>query len=269
MTPPRFGRLALVGWVAVVAAVGAGLRWAGDGALAPPPLTEPGTWGAWLGGRGPVVAAIALLRLGALAGLWYLVAATSVGLILRMARFDGLVRVADRLTVAPVRRLLVAVVGLSFASGVSPALAVARATPAPAAVVYQLPTSTATTTTTTTTAASPPPPPTLTMRLLPSPADDPPVPADPVAAPSPAPAVPPPAGRANATTWTVQPGECFWSIAEDVLTRAWGRAPSDAEIVPYWRTLIERNRSLLADRTNPDLIFPAQVFTVPAPPPAT
>ena len=71
---------------------------------------------------------------------------------------------------------------------------------------------------------------------------------------------------ASPATWTVVPGECFWSIAEDVLTRAWGRAPTDAEIVPYWRTLIEANRGSLADRANEDLIFPAQTFVVPPPP---
>jgi nucleoid-associated protein YgaU len=50
-----------------------------------------------------------------------------------------------------------------------------------------------------------------------------------------------------------------------VLASAWGRPPSDAEIVPYWRQLIEVNRAVLADRDNPDLIFPGQLFTVPAP----
>jgi len=44
-----------------------------------------------------------------------------------------------------------------------------------------------------------------------------------------------------------------------------GALPTDAEIVPYWRRLIEANRSELAHRDNPDLIFPAQVFVVPAP----
>lgn len=75
--------------------------------------------------------------------------------------------------------------------------------------------------------------------------------------------------RATPTTWTVKPGQCFWSIAEDVLRTARGRAVTDAEIVPYWHTLIEKNRSRLADRSNPDLIFPGQVFAVPAPGPAS
>jgi nucleoid-associated protein YgaU len=65
--------------------------------------------------------------------------------------------------------------------------------------------------------------------------------------------------------WTVTSGECFWSIAEDVLASHLGRSPSDAEIVPYWQRLIEANRHELAQRDNADLIFPAQIFVVPAP----
>ena len=62
-------------------------------------------------------------------------------------------------------------------------------------------------------------------------------------------------------------GDCFWTIADDLLHRAWGRAPTDAEIVPYWLRLIEANRAELADPGNADLIFPGQVFAVPTPPP--
>ncbi len=86
-------------------------------------------------------------------------------------------------------------------------------------------------------------------------------------APATAPAPVPAPAQVAGETWRVQPGECFWSIAEDVLTRSRNRPPSDAEIVPYWRALIEANRAALADRANPDLVFPGQVFTVPAVPP--
>jgi nucleoid-associated protein YgaU len=108
------------------------------------------------------------------------------------------------------------------------------------------------------------------MRLLPA-ADAPAT--GPASAPVSSPAAPAVAARPDpsvpvgaVTTWTVRPGECFWSIADDVLTAAWGRPPTDAEIVPYWHTLIDANRAVLADRSNPDLIFPGQVFTVPAVP---
>ena len=68
--------------------------------------------------------------------------------------------------------------------------------------------------------------------------------------------------------YTVVSGDCFWTIADDLLHLAWGRAPTDAEIVPYWLRLIEANRAELADPRNADLIFPGQTFTIPTPPPA-
>ncbi|MGH9179982.1 MAG: hypothetical protein ACRD0N_15730, partial [Acidimicrobiales bacterium] len=74
---------------------------------------------------------------------------------------------------------------------------------------------------------------------------------------------PPPGTR----TWEVRPGQHFWAVAERVLAEAWqGAAPTDAEVGPYWRTLVEANRSVLRDPDNPDLLFPGQVITVPPPP---
>jgi hypothetical protein len=67
------------------------------------------------------------------------------------------------------------------------------------------------------------------------------------------------------STWVVMPGEHLWGIATAVLRDAWGRAPSDAEVVPYWRALIER-RSALVEPANADLILPGQRFTLPAVP---
>ena len=170
-----------------------------------------------------------------------------VGVASRALRADGLVAIADRLTVPAVRRLLAATAGLTLAAGISPALAYPSRSPAPAAVAVD-----------TTTTVADGPAPTLTMRLL-----------GPTAAPVPD-ALPPPATPSSRSddSWTVRPGECFWSIAADVLERAWNRPPTDAEIVPYWRVLIEENRSRLGDRDNADLIFPGQVFTVPPPPAA-
>ncbi|HET7721367.1 MAG TPA: hypothetical protein VFK43_15480, partial [Acidimicrobiales bacterium] len=123
-----------------------------------------------------------------------------------------------------------------------------------AAPALRLPAAVAPTSTTSTTTV---PPATVTMHRL--------GPAEPLAvAPLPPVAqVSTPAPAAD--RWTVAPGECFWTIAEDVLATHLGRAPTDAEIVPYWRRLIEANRSELAHRDNPDLIFPAQVFVIPSP----
>ena len=242
-------RLRAAAFALVVAAAALALHQAGTGLLAAPPLTEPAAWGDWLAAREPIEAALALVRLGALVALWYLAGAALVGLALRVVRARRLVALADRVTIPAVRRLLVATASVSLASGVGPALVVAGRGPVAAAAAVSVAPEPPTATTSTTDGRTDP---TLTMRLLP------------VEVP---PAATQPGGpQASAATWRVVPGECFWSIAEDVLARAWGRPPSDAEIVPYWRTLIEANRSALADPANEDLIFPGQVFTVPPPP---
>jgi hypothetical protein len=67
--------------------------------------------------------------------------------------------------------------------------------------------------------------------------------------------------------WEVERGDHFWGIAETTLAQAWGRPPTDAEIVGYWRTLIDVNRDRLAPPGDPDLIHPGQRFVLPAPPP--
>jgi nucleoid-associated protein YgaU len=67
----------------------------------------------------------------------------------------------------------------------------------------------------------------------------------------------------DAATVTVVAGDSLWSIAEHTLAERLGRAPSDAEIVPYWERLIDANRALLTE-AGPDLIFPQQVFVLPS-----
>ncbi len=232
-------------WVAGLGMAAVALHWAGAGPLAGPPLTRPGKWAAWLDGRDPLTAAFSVLRLAALGGLWYLAAITLLGAGLRAAGAVRLVQVTDRITIGPVRRMLAGSVSLGLAaSGV-----VAVAGPA-----LRLPAAVAQTSTTSTTAV---PQATVTMQRL--------GPAEPPAG-SPGPEVTPVSTPAPAPDrWTVKPGECFWTIAEDVLAQHLGRSPTDAEIVPYWGRLIEANRSELAHRDNPDLIFPAQVFVIPAP----
>jgi nucleoid-associated protein YgaU len=73
---------------------------------------------------------------------------------------------------------------------------------------------------------------------------------------------------AEARTWTVAAGDHLWSVAERVVAESWGRVPADHELTPYWEQLVDANRDRLADRANPDLIFPGQQFVVPPPPPA-
>lgn len=213
------------------------------------PFGEPGRWSAWLDANGPVVGAFALLRAAALVALCYLAGITILGLLLRMAGAVRLVACTDRLTVGPVRRLLA---GISL--GVTAVTAVAVAGPATMvqAAVAQ---------------AAPAPPVTsgLTMHRL-GPGETTAPQAVPLPAPTPVPgaAIAPPADEGRGR-WTVRPGDCFWTIAESVLTSSWNRAPTDAEIVPYWQRLIAANRSALASPGDPNLIYPGQVFEIPAP----
>jgi nucleoid-associated protein YgaU len=222
--------------LAVALALG-GLHLAGRGPVAPPPLTSPSGWGRWLEQRDPVVAAFAVLRLAALAVGWYAAVVTVAGAAARLASRRRLVAALDHLTVPPLRRLLAATVSVSLSTGVAtPALATSDRDAAPVVADTRASGTTA---------------PTITMRRLP-PASD----------PAPAPPTPAPAAH---RTWTVQPGQCFWSIAEAVLAERLGRQATAEEVVPYWNRLIDANRAALADRDNPDLVFPGQVFTVPPP----
>ncbi len=241
--------LRLTAWAVGIAVVLFALATSGQGALAPPPLESPSRWQAWFEQREPASAAFAVLRMAAVCACWYLAATTVVGAVLRLLRADVLVAVADAFTVAPVRRLLAGSLTLTLA-GIGPTATLARRPAGPVHHVHLV----ATSTSTSVPAASTPD--TITMRRIPPPDAEP-----------DAPVADPPAVQ-SADRWTVQPGDCFWTIADDVLQRAWGRAPTDAEIVPYWQRLIEANRSELADPANPHLIFPDQVFTVPPVPPA-
>lgn len=234
------------GWLVLLAVVLAVLT---AGAPRTPPVA-PAQWGGWLRSTPPVEVAFAVVRLAAIVTVWYLAAATVVGLGVRLVRAPRLTAATDRLTVPPVRRVLaglgMATMGLT--SGAAPFVGSSTAVAAQAPV----------TVTVTTEAGRPNPESTVTMRRLP-PTDE----AAPAAV-APAEPTPPPAGD-RTDSWTVAPGECFWTIADQVLTRAWGRPAADQEIVPYWKRLIEANRAALADPSNPDLLYVGQTFTVPAP----
>ncbi len=66
--------------------------------------------------------------------------------------------------------------------------------------------------------------------------------------------------------WEVGRGDHLWAIAEQTLASAWGTPPSDTEVAAYWAELVEHVGPMLVDPSNPDLIFPGQVFElVPVP----
>jgi hypothetical protein len=256
------GRESTAGVVAVwVLLIGAGGIALGAGAaLPPPPLLHPAALASWAAGRDPVAVAFSVVRLLALGAVGYCLVLGAAGVVVRVVAAGRGSAGLDHLTVGPLRRLVVATAGISLSAGVltsAPAGALAR----PAASMRDTPAPV-----TTSTVASGPPP-TVTMHRL-TPADHAPPPpttsgpTDPSATTTPG-----PSPSAPASTWTVRPGECFWSVADGALARAWGRRPSVAEVAPYWRRLIEANRPALADPHNPDLVFAGQVFDLPEPPP--
>ena len=235
MTGRRAG--AVVAWTAFLVACVAALHALG-GPLAPPPLSDPADLGLWLDARLPAEAAVAVARLAALALAWYLLAATAGNVLARLSGAASAVRLADALSVPVVRRLVHGAVGLSIVAG--------TAGPSPAAALADVPGGT----------VSGPPP---TMRVLPDTDDE--APAEPTPE---VPPVPPAAIAATAPrTWTVGPGDHLWGVAERTLSEAWGRPPTDAEVDPYWRAVIEANRERLRDPGNPDLVFAGQVLTLP------
>lgn len=241
-TRERGSVLPLLGWVLALVAAIAVLTLAGRGPLAAPSVLDPGAWGPWASGRDALTIAFTVLRLLTLVLAWYLLGATVIGVAARLARWRRMVAVADLLTVPAVRRLLQSALGLGLATA---ALTVGSPGGAP-------PTTPPTAATLTMTAQSEP------ASVAMTPLTDVGETMTPVADVP----VPDPAQR----QWTVEQGDHFWSIAERVLAREWGRPPTDAEVVGYWDRLITANQDRLADPENPDLIYPGQTFAVPQPP---
>lgn len=250
-------QLPLVAWLAALAGAITVLLVLGGGQLAAPPLTAPGRWSGWLAAREPVVAAAAVLRVLVLAVAWYLVGITTVSLVAHLARAARLVRLADALSVAIVRRVVQHAVGATLAGTVlSSSVGGAPAHVTTLAAGSEL--------------SAPAPTDAIAMQALGADGD--------VLAMVPSPAdggvvamrhlADDPPAAARPATHEVEPGEHLWSIAEDALAAAWGRPPSDAEVAPYWRAVIAENRDVLATPDDPDLIFPGQVVTLPPPPPA-
>ena len=219
--------------------------WAGHGALAAPPLTEPGRWPAWLDGRDPVMAAFGLLRVVALASRWYLAGVTLLGAVLRLAGAGSLVRLTDR-SPSPGpphagrgRQPRIGGLGRPCRRRARPCGS--RPPPPDGPDVDHLDDLV--------------PPATVTMHRL-GPAEPPPAP------------VPDASGgrhrRPTPDRWTVKPGECFWSIAEDVLADQAGAAADRRRDRPLLAAPDRGQPPELAHRDNPDLIFPAQSLRRPA-----
>lgn len=243
------GRVArATGWILGLLATAAVLRLAATGDLASPPLGSLDQLTAWADAREPVAAAIALVRLAAETGVWYVLAVSALHVASGVLRSAGGHRFADALTVPGVRRLVHAGLGIGLAAASS--VAGQEEVSAPGTVtmtpVAEAPLVTQT--------RIEDPGGTAAMRPHTDRTEG------GVAQMAPVPTVP--------TTWTVTPGESLWTIAEELLAEVWQRRPSDAEVDPFWRALVERNRGRLVDPADSDLIHPGQVLEVPPPPPS-
>jgi hypothetical protein len=189
----------------------------------------------WLLDQGPLVAAFALLRGIALLAAVYATVIGAIGLLAVVARSSTLAMITVRLTFPSLRPLIAPVAAFTFTiGGALPAGAAAFADRPPPSPEMQV------------SRALPPDPwEAPVMQLLP-------------AAPEPSPPL-----LAAEASYTVRAGDSFWSIAAQHVRSATGLAPSDAEVAPYWRVLIEANRDHLVVPGEPDLIHPGQVFTLP------
>ncbi|MEX2622489.1 MAG: hypothetical protein WD651_02055 [Acidimicrobiia bacterium] len=73
---------------------------------------------------------------------------------------------------------------------------------------------------------------------------------------------PPVESSAEPIEVVVKPGDHMWSLAKARLRDSLGRLPTDAEISPYWRRVIEANQARIRSG-DADLIFPGEVLILP------
>lgn len=240
-------------------------------------LTVPGApsrWADWIDRVGPATAVVGVLRIAALGLAWYLVLATIVGAASRAAQRERAVAAADLVTPRFLRRLLASASGLAI-SGVGLALA---STPVLVGVERVGSSSQSTEVSTAT-----------LQRISPIEVE--------VSAPVERLPAPPARDASVSTaelsvldlsglgealaatvevstpvvdeTWEVAAGDHLWMIAEEVLAESTGSTPDEADVADYWWVLIEANRARLVAPDNPDLLFPGQVLTIPAPTPVS
>lgn len=181
----------------------------------------------WPGAADPAVAAMAVIRIVAGVLAAYLLASTALAVVAAVTRSQPLGRLAGTVSSALVRRLVAAALGGGLLVTPVAASADVRRPPAAEAPV---------------------------LRRLPE--------ADPQISE----ATPPNTAASDAEDAeevVVSPGDHLWAIAERTLAGRLGRPPTEAEVVPYWRTLIDANRSRFVHADDPDLVLPGQTFVLP------
>ncbi len=201
-------------------------------------MTSWSTLSGWYEAVGPEGAAIAMVRAVALVlASWLLVSAVLQALA-ALPALSPLRPLADLISPRSMQRLGRSLAGLSLTAGL--------AAPAPGAGTLA-PDQEAPPVAITTSIDEPA---TATMRVIEPPPD---------AEPQP----PNPEEAAGPMTVTVARGDSFWSIAIDHLSEVVGGPLSDGDVAPYWRRLVEANRSQLVVPDNPDLLYAGQLLELP------
>jgi hypothetical protein len=283
-------------WVACLAFAVVAFSALGRTAMSSPPVTQPHNWILWAQRHPVEEIAFSLLRVIGVALSWYLLGVTTIGALARVVAWGGLVRVADVLTVEPVKTLLQHALGAT--------LAVSAAAAVPGTAVTRTPIVSDTGPGITITA--PAVPGAAGVHAVPSTVGGPDVmvPESSLIAASahhpdgwatlldgftqqaPGPSAAevaaglphtevasqvavPSLGLPVATdgergpqraTHTVAPGDHFWSIAQEMV----GRDAKELGVMHYWTDLIEANRERLVDPSNPDLLMVDQVLVLPS-----
>jgi resuscitation-promoting factor RpfA len=223
-------------------------------------------FGRWLRETPSEDVLLAGIRLAALVAAWWLLATTLIYVAARLAHLHGTARAIGWATLPAVRRWADRAVAVSIVAVSAFALtrsAAADPSPptnaAPPPVVVDLDHRDRSSTahgpapTARTGRSSSAPSPT----VLPSPQSAP-------ATPPAAPATPPPTSFAGGHH-VITPGEHLWSIAARHLAAGTSRSSADliaADIAPYWRRVVQHNRSRLRSR-NPNLVYPGEVIELP------
>lgn len=209
---------------------------------------DPATWLAAVPAEDAVMA---VLRVVALAGAYWLLVSTAAYTLARAARVPAAVRSVRWATLPPVRRVADRAVALVLAGS-----SLAVGTPALAAVTVVAPPAV--------TAPHILPGDPLADRAASPPADraaSAPAPAGPAPAEAPgepAPADPAAPGPTPAGTHTVAPGDNLWAITAGAL----GGTATNADIHPRWLEVVAANRDRLASG-DPDLIYPGEQLLLP------
>ena len=241
----RLGGLAVVLAGALAIVVLGGRRVA-----APPPTVSSGRWSAWLARVGPAGVVMGLVRAVVVAVLVYLLALVLIEIAGRLAGARGLLRAASHASLPCTAVLVQRVAGVGLAASIAAGIALhptpadAAGTPSSTPVMQRLDPPAAT--------AEPP-----VMRRL----DDPP-PTPPVELP------PAPIGPTSPASWTIRPGDHLWGVATHTLIVAWGRPPSDREILAYVHAVVQANEQVFVVPGDADLVYPGQQFVLPAVGPA-